>query len=96
MVDLDAIRERWRDLRDELTASADDHDCPYRDVLVLLVEDLASLIREIEELRSMCRHQHVIQIFDDEGRPTDAYTCVNCHQTISKDQPLQAYEDFSY
>lgn len=96
MVDLDAIRERWRSLYEELSASVDDHDCPYRDVLVLLVEDLAALIREIEELRSMCKHQHLIQVFDSVGGPTDAYTCVNCHQTFSKERPLQTHEDFSY
>jgi hypothetical protein len=94
MIDLEEIRERSRKLKELLTLAASEPPCRYRVMLHSLLDDAEQLIREIDGLRSLCSHQHLIQVFDEAGAPTDAHSCVNCHQTFSKDNPLPEPDDF--
>lgn len=96
MIDVEAIRKRAEEARHDLRARAEKkHGCRYKDRLSAAVNDIEVLIREIDELRALCKHQHLIQVFGPNGEPTDAYTCVNCHKTFSKDAPLTETEDFT-
>lgn len=94
MIDLESVRERSRNLKDLLALVAEEPPCRYRLMLHSLLDDAELLIREIDALRSLCSHTHLIQRFSEAGEPTASYSCVNCHQTFSKDRPLPEPDNF--
>jgi hypothetical protein len=88
MIDLAGIRQRMKKLEEDVGAAGDSTDRALVAQIDALATDVSNLIQEIESLRSLCRHSHLLDVYDDAGQPTGSYTCVNCHQLFSADRPL--------
>lgn len=88
MIDLDDYRQRAERLRLELESAPKTLSQKTRTLIASAAEAIESLVREVEDFRQLCEHRHLVQVFDEQGQPTDAHTCVNCHQTFSRKNPI--------
>jgi hypothetical protein len=88
MIDLEGIRRRMKRLEEDVAAAGESAAPALVSQIDSLAADVSDLVQEIESLRSLCRHSHLLDVYDGEGRPTGTYTCVNCHKNFSADRPL--------
>lgn len=89
MIDVAAIRHRAETLERDLEQLPKSVPRKLRAEIASVLRDVEQLLHEIAELQSLCTHLHLIETIDRDGNHTGAYTCVNCHRTISKESPLE-------
>ena len=91
MLDLEAVRQRLQEFEEWLDTKSGEPPVS----LDVMARDLRILMREVEELRSLCKHPHVLQLQNEAGEYIPAFACVNCHTVVTSDD-LEALNTDSY